>query len=192
MTTKLSQKHLIKGTREFELVDDAVEVQIKTPIKKEEFSVVLSVLDPEPVIRDSMLAFVSVVNREPLLEFFLDKPNAEEFNAFVDKVKAKAMSEDFGRSRAGGNTKNVNAAYVQETIDMLNTHMATDDLGPLMEALGALQANPESQGKLDTLVSIFNNLGPIQGAVLTYAPYISTLLSEDATDHAFWENQLRD
>ena len=63
MNLKLVQKHVIKGTREFELSDDKIDYRITTPLGEEELSVVLSVLDPQPVTRGSMLHFVSQVNR---------------------------------------------------------------------------------------------------------------------------------
>ncbi len=90
---KLIQKHLIKGTREFELVDDAVNVRIKTPFKEKKISVSLVILNPEPVINQSMLEFHSRVKCGPLLSLYLNKPNAEEFNAFVEAVKDKALKE---------------------------------------------------------------------------------------------------
>ena len=45
MQTKLVQKHLLRDTREFEIVDDTVQVQIKAPFKKDEsLTVMLAVL----------------------------------------------------------------------------------------------------------------------------------------------------
>ena len=36
---------------------------------------------------------------------------------------------------------------------------------------------------LDRLAQAFDDLGPRQGAVLTYAPYVGLLLSDDPFDH---------
>ena len=94
MTTKLVQKDLFKGTQEFELVDDYVNVRIKAPFKKAEtLTVMLTVLDPEPVISKSSLNFNSRVNGEPLISLYLGKPNTEEFNGFVNALKQKAFEE---------------------------------------------------------------------------------------------------
>ena len=94
MASKLVQKSLFRGTREFEIVDDVVNVRIKTPFNKEEtLTVMLTVLNPEPVISKSLLAFTSRVNNEPLLSLYLAKPNPEEFNAFVNLLKQKAHDE---------------------------------------------------------------------------------------------------
>ena len=72
MTTKLIQKHLLKGTQEFEIIDDTVVVRSKPPLKKEEsLTVMLTVLNTEPVISKSLLEFTSRVNNEPLLSLFL-------------------------------------------------------------------------------------------------------------------------
>ncbi|MEJ2317299.1 MAG: hypothetical protein P8Y83_10170, partial [Gammaproteobacteria bacterium] len=96
MTATLLQKHPIKGTREFRLVGDELEYTIKSPLKSESLSVVLSVLDSEPVVSGSMLAFVSQVNREPLVELFLNKPDKESFDAFVSTLRQRISEEDFG------------------------------------------------------------------------------------------------
>ena len=90
---KLIQKNLVKGTQEFELLDDEVRVRIKKPFKSKELSVPLAILNPEPEIDGGMLHFHSRVKCGPLLSLYLNKPNAAEFNAFVDAVKQKALEE---------------------------------------------------------------------------------------------------
>jgi len=90
---KLVQKHLLKGTQEFELLDDEVRVRIKTPFKEKVLSVPLAILNPEPEINDSRLDFHSRVKCGPLLSLYLNKPNVEEFNAFVEAVKERALKE---------------------------------------------------------------------------------------------------
>ena len=92
---KLTQKLFLKGSREFEIIDDRVEVRIKMPFKEmESMTVMLSVLNPEPVISKSGLDFTSRVNGEALLSLFLGKPNTEAFNAFVNKLQQKALAEE--------------------------------------------------------------------------------------------------
>lgn len=90
---KLIQKSLFKGTQEFELLDDEVRVRIKTLFHKKEHTVTLAILNPEPVINNSRLEFHSRVKCGPLMSLYVDKPNAREFNAFVDAVKQKALKE---------------------------------------------------------------------------------------------------
>jgi hypothetical protein len=176
MTMKLEQKHIYKGKRSFELVDDAVNVHIDMPFLNKEFTVVLSILVPEPVVKGSTLAFVSAVNREPLIEMFVDSPNAEEFNAFVQKVKEKVIEEDYGKPKSTSPAKVVKPELVQETIDMLCTYLNADDIRPLLTTLEALKEKPEGKEEFDAMVQAFEELGPMQGAVLSYAPYINSLL----------------
>lgn len=90
---KLLQKHLLKGTQEFELLDDEVRVRIKSPFKQKELSVPLAILNPEPVINGSQLDFHSRVKCGPMLSLYLDKPTPQEFNAFVEALKQKALKE---------------------------------------------------------------------------------------------------
>lgn len=90
---KLIQKNLIKGTQEFELLDDEVRVSIKAPFKSKQLTTPLAILNPEPEINGSYLHFHSRVKCGPLLSFYLNKPNEKEFNAFVDALKQKALEE---------------------------------------------------------------------------------------------------
>jgi len=50
-------------------------------------------INPEPIISKSRLEFHSRVKCRPLISLYLNKPNAKEFNAFVDAIKAKAKNE---------------------------------------------------------------------------------------------------
>jgi hypothetical protein len=206
MTTKLVQKHLFKGTREFEIVDDVVKVRIKTMNNEESLTVMLTVLNPEPVITKSLLQFTSRVNNEPLLSLFLAKPNPAAFNAFVSLVKQKARDafNEFAGLKSGSaramnthldeappefdepanpysvkNRKQIKPENIDEAIRMLSQHVGTQQIGPFLAALEALRADPFDESLLDKMVDEFSALGPAQGAVLTYAPYIGVLLSDD-------------
>lgn len=207
MTTKLTQKHPLKGTQEFELIDDHVRVKIKAPFQKEEVStVVLEVLDPEPVIDKSHLHFKSRVNGCPLISLSLGKPNTEEFNAFVGVLKEKAQEEfhAFAGMRSSSQPAGLNGnvaeeppefedaqpdrvtkirqeldvAGIEESIQMLKQHLDEEEIKAFMSALAALKDNPESEKHLAETVRAFDELGPYQGAVLTYAPYVNSILSD--------------
>ena len=93
MTMKLVQKCFLKGSREFEIVDDALFVRIKSLFKEEKLTIDLSMLDPEPVIKGSELEFFSQFKGRPVLSLLLNKPNTEEFNAFLDTLKQQIMGE---------------------------------------------------------------------------------------------------
>jgi hypothetical protein len=186
MTTRLAQKHAIKGSREFELVDDEVRYIIKSPLRTESLSVVLNVLDPEPVISGSTLSFVSQVNREPLVEFFVDKPDRESFDQFVNTMRRRIIEEDFGRLRVLDKGVDVNVDGVTESIDMLLRYVDPQEIETLLAELEELKQNPENPQCLKRVAEAFNGLGFAQGQVLLYAPYINFLLSGPgaATDRA--------
>ena len=206
MTTKLVQKHLFKGTREFEVVDDTVLVRSKLPFKPEEsLTVMLTVLNKEPIISKSALEFTSRVNNEPLLTLYLAKPNPEEFNAFVNLLKQKIQDEfnafaglkpgrpsgmernvheepptfDTPDAQRTARSKEVSAEGITEAIRMLTEHVGAEKIQPFLSALEALEADPQNEIHLSQMINEFEALGPNQGAVLSYAPYISSLLSDD-------------
>ena len=202
---KLVQRHLFKGTREFEFVDDHVKFRSKAPFKEaEELTVMLTVLNPEPVITRSSLDFTSRVNGETLLSFYLAKPNAQEFTAFVSALRAKALDEyqrfaglkpSPASTTLAGNVddeppafdepplparlgKTLDVARIDEAIQMLKTYLNDDDVLALITALETLQGDPQNESRQIDVINAFNDLGPSQGAVLTYAPYVGILLSD--------------
>ena len=58
--------------------------------------------------------------------------------------------------------------------------MDAEEINPLLSALEAIKEEPENESNLGLLVEAFDNLGPLQGAVLTYAPYVNFLLTDDS------------
>ncbi len=205
MSTKLTQKYLFKATREYEIVGDQVNIRIKSRSKNETLSVTLAVLNPEPVITRSHLEFVSRVNGEALISLALSRPNVTEFNDFVNALKQRAQAEYnaiSGISVAAKPTltdgfdqeppefsevstadiikdKTVNVEGVENAISMLETYVNNEEIQPLIIALESLKQAPEDQSRLVEVATVFNELGSSQGAVLTYAPYISIMLSDD-------------
>lgn len=201
MTTRLVQKDLF-GAQEFELVDQAVHVRSRTLFQKKELSVVLSILDPEPVIEPPYLHFHSRVKCDPLLSLVLNKPNPKAFNAFVEELqqRLRAYSVFLGPGPAAAHglerpptasgieperkprqSKNVDVDRIDSAIRMLGQYLESEDIGPVVAALEALRSQPNDAAHLARLAAAFDGLGPRQGAVLTYAPYIGILLS----DHPF-------
>lgn len=202
---KLLQKRFLKGSREFEIVDDIVNVRLKTRFTEEKVSVMLTILNPEPEVNEPFLEFHSRVKCSPLLSLWIDKPNAAEFNAFVDELKSRARQEynAFAGLKSGSNpqalagnvyeeppefdevknpferkAKPVNVESIENTIEMLGQYLDVDEIKPLLNALEALKANPENASDYRQLLKAFDELGPRQGAVLTYAPYIGVLMSD--------------
>lgn len=177
MTSILAQKHPIKGTRKFELIDDEIQYTIQSPFKTESLTVVLNVLDSEPVISGSTLSFLSKVNREPLVELFLNKPDKEQFDQFVNVVQQRIVEEDFGRFRIKDTGIKVNVARLGESIEVLQKYINPSEIELLLSTLVELKANPDDVKCLHNVAEAFNALGFAQGQVITYAPYINFLLS---------------
>ena len=210
MSTKLTQQHLLKGIQEFEIVGDQINVRIKARFKEQQnLSIMLAVLDPEPVITKSHLQFVSRVNAEPLLSLALSRPNVTEFNAFVNTLKQKAQAEystfsginiapqptpaddlqaeppEFGEHSTADiiKHKKVSIEGLENAITMLQTYLDQADIQALLNALVSLKQAPRDHTRLVNVAEAFNALGPHQGAVLTYAPYIAIMLSDDPFTH---------
>jgi len=204
---KLVQKQFLKGSSEFEIVDDSVNIRIRSLLREEKISVILAILNPEPVVNPPLLEFHSRVKCGPLLSLRIDEPNATAFNVFVDQLKQRIQQEynafagfkstsapqglngnvydeppefdETGKNRNKVNTKPIRIDSLDETIQMLNQYLDSDDIKPLLAALETLREHPESPQSFEQLANAFDNLGPLQGAVLTYAPYVSILLADD-------------
>ena len=94
MTLTLIQKHILHGTQVLELHDDVIKVSITSLVHgNKQREVELAMLNPEPVIDKSQLHFHSRVRCSALLSLYINKPNAQEFNAFVKAVQTKAQNE---------------------------------------------------------------------------------------------------
>ena len=206
MSTKLIQKHLLKPTHQFEIVNDQVNISIKSRYKEETLSVTLAVLNPEPVITRTHLEFVSRVNGEPLITLALSKPNVTEFNDFVSTLKQKALEEYNAISGINvaakpataaigsleeppefdehsptdiSKSKKVDVESIEHSINMLQMYVQNEDIKPFITALESLKQTPQDHSKLVDVATAFDKLETSQGAVLTYAPYIILMLSDD-------------
>ena len=157
------------------------------------------------MITKSHLEFVSRVNGEALISIALSRPNVSEFNAFVNTIKQKAQEEYNAISglsvmptatTSDGQdieppefsevsheeiikTKTVNIEGLENSINMLQTYVNNEEIQPLLAALESLKQAPQDHARLVEVATAFNELGSSQGAVLTYAPYISIMLSDD-------------
>ena len=204
MTTKLVQKQLLSGSREFEITDDILYVRIKSLLKEQQLSVDLSTLDPEPVINGSELEFFNPHKGRTVFSLLLNKPNSKEFNAFVSSLKQAISGEttesvsaekaqsalamnmheeppeftEAGRSHEKAAFEPIIVERLSEDIDMLNTYVKDDEIKPLMSALETLKTEPDNEAAYNKAFEAFNNLGITQGAVLTYAHYFKVLVSE--------------
>lgn len=208
---KLVQKRFLKGSREFEILEDSVQVRISSLRRVEKLTVSLAIINPVPVVNEQFLEFHSRVNADPLLELFMEVPNASTFNAFVDELKRRAQQEynkfsglrtgaaveglaansyeeppafdEPGRHRPAQKKKPVRRDSIESSIRMLEQHLERDNIEELLAALQSLMADPDNEQHLLQLVNAFNDLGPQQGAVLTYAPYVGILLSDNPPEY---------
>jgi len=206
MATRLVQQQFLKGKQEFEIREEVVNVRFKTLLKEKERNVSLLIIDPEPVIEGPYLYFRDSVRRDPVLILYRNKPNPSEFNAFVDELKQRVMAKIAFRGHAsasvqpplGGNSfdeppedvepqqvrvrrirTNINVEHVDGDIQMLRQYVNEPEVEPLVTALEALKTDPQSEANQVRVVDVFNGLGLWQGSVLTYAPYVGILLSDN-------------
>ena len=72
---------------------------------------------------------------------------------------------------------------IEASIEMLNAYLGRGGTGaeiaPLIRVLEAMAADPGNEALLVKLSEVFGSLGITQGAVLTYAPYLSIILPHD-------------
>lgn len=72
----------------------------------------------------------------------------------------------------------VNVERLDGNITMLKTYLDEEDIGPLLSALEGLKEEPESEAALRKVVTVYNELGIMRGAVLNYATYLKVLLPQ--------------
>lgn len=199
---KLVQKQFLSGRREFEIRGDTVEVRLKSGFREEKLTVMLAVLNPEPVVNAQFLEFHSRIRRDPLLSLFRNSPDSDTFDAFVDELKRRAREEyqlfaglrgeprpveaAAAEPAAGAQelgfrkpAKPVSSERIDEALRLLRQYLDGEAIESLLSALEAMKSQPEDQSSFASLILAFDELGPQQGAVLTYAPYIGVLLSDD-------------
>ena len=75
--------------------------------------------------------------------------------------------------------KTVSVDGIENAINMLNTYVDNEEIQSLITALDSLKQAPQDHARLVEVATVFNELGSSQGAVLTYAPYITIMLSDD-------------
>jgi hypothetical protein len=73
----------------------------------------------------------------------------------------------------------IDASQIEESLLMLEQYVASEKLAPLAAVLRELAEKPHDDALLARLSEAFESLGVLQGAVLTYAPLITGLLSDD-------------
>ena len=76
-------------------------------------------------------------------------------------------------------TQNIDPVKIDDAIQMLNKYIKDSCIKPLISLLEALKKEPDNKSLLAQVSAALNDLGVMKGAVLTYAPYVWIMLSED-------------
>ena len=73
----------------------------------------------------------------------------------------------------------VEIGKINASLEGLKAFVKDESIDPLISLLEAIKEDPNNESLLLELSDTFKALGIIQGAVITYAPYISLLLRYD-------------
>jgi hypothetical protein len=73
----------------------------------------------------------------------------------------------------------IDNSRIDISIQGLRQYIAAEDAEPLIVILETLKTAENSTVGIKQLADTLNQMGITQGAVLTYAPYISVLISDD-------------
>jgi hypothetical protein len=75
--------------------------------------------------------------------------------------------------------QSINVADINIALQMLNRYLDAQDINPLLSALETLKTETQNEAYQVQVIGAFNDLGNLQGAVLTYAPYLNIFVSDD-------------
>ena len=75
--------------------------------------------------------------------------------------------------------KDLDLKSIENSIQMLKRHLSEKKIEPLLATLEELKEDPDNETLVAQLSDVFGGLGILQGAVLTYAPCIAIILSDN-------------
>lgn len=75
--------------------------------------------------------------------------------------------------------KSIQAEDIDTVLQMLKTYLDAQDIKPLLASLETLRTDPQNAAHQQQVADAFYELGPLQGAVLTYAPMLHIFSSDD-------------
>jgi len=75
--------------------------------------------------------------------------------------------------------KSIQVADIDIAVQMLRRYLNAQDINPLLSALETLRTEPQNEAHQEQVSNAFNAMGPLQGAALTYAPYLHIFVSDD-------------
>ena len=75
--------------------------------------------------------------------------------------------------------QSIKVADIAIAIQMLNKYMDAEIISSLVSALETLKTEPQNVTFQENVINAFQDLGVMQGAALTYAPYLNIFVSDD-------------
>lgn len=75
--------------------------------------------------------------------------------------------------------QDIDVVRIDESVQLLKEYVKDTSIEPFVSALEALSQDPQNESLLVQLTETFASLGIVQGAILTYAPYLALLLAND-------------
>ena len=75
--------------------------------------------------------------------------------------------------------QSIKVSDIDIALEMLKEYLDTQDINPLISSLEKLKTEPQNEAYQEQVINAFNDLGPLQGAALTYAPYLNIFVSDD-------------
>ena len=75
--------------------------------------------------------------------------------------------------------QSIKVTDIDIALQMLKKYLDTQDINPLLYSLETLKTEPQNEAYQARVIEAFNELGPLQGAALTYAPYLNIFVSDD-------------
>lgn len=73
----------------------------------------------------------------------------------------------------------IRVADIDIAIAALNKYIDDQAIAPLLDALEALKTAPQDAARQAAVNAAFDGLDILQGAALTYAPYLNVFVSDD-------------
>ena len=75
--------------------------------------------------------------------------------------------------------QSIQVSDIDTVIQMLKKYLDAQDIMPLLASLETLRTDPQNADHQEKVADAFHELGPYQGAVLTYAPLLHIFSSDD-------------
>ncbi len=76
-------------------------------------------------------------------------------------------------------TNKIDSERIKQSIEMIKIYIKDENTKPLLSVLEQFNQDTNNESFILELRHTLNKMGSTQGAVLTYAPYLILLLSDD-------------